>query len=259
MPSSPKPPRGTPPRGSSTRSGSSRRAAPTKVSKPFPWGTALGSAVLALALIGIVAYAALNQGSGIPGNIRDPDNTIEGVQVADAATRARNHVPGPVAYPTLPPSGGDHNIVPQQCAVYTEPIAPERAVHSMEHGAVWITYQPSLPKDQVEELASKVNNDPYMLMSPLAEQGSPIVLSSWGRSLSVSSAGDGRVDDFISAYQNGRLTPERGAACVGSSATGPLPAAPAGAPPAPVGAPPAANPAPANPEPANPAASPPTG
>ncbi len=246
MPSSPKPPRGTPPRGSSARSGSSRRAAPTKVSKPFPWGTAVGSAVLALALIGVVTYAALNQGSGIPGNIKDPDSSIKGVQVAEAATLGRTHVPGPVTYPTLPPSGGDHNIVPQQCAVYTEPIAPERAVHSIEHGAVWITYQPSLPKDQVEDLAKKVQGDPYMLMSPLAEQESPIVLTSWGRSLSVPTAGDDRVDDFVSAYRNGPQTPERGAACVGSTATGPLPAAPAPAAPAP---------APAAPAPA----SPPTG
>lgn len=251
MPSSPKPPRGTPARGSSSRSGSSRRAAPTKVSKPFPWGTAIGSAVLAVALIGIVAYAALNQGSGIPGNIRDPDNTIEGVQVTDAATLARNHVPGAVTYPSLPPSGGDHNIVPQQCAVYTEAIAPEHAIHSMEHGAVWITYQPSLPKDQVEELAKKANGDPYMLMSPLAEQGSPIVVTSWARSLSASSAGDDRIDDFISAYQNGRLTPERGAACSGTSATGPIASAPA---PPPARAPTA----PVAPAPA-PAASPPAG
>lgn len=33
----------------------SRRAAPTKVSKPFPWGAALGSLVLAIALVGLVA------------------------------------------------------------------------------------------------------------------------------------------------------------------------------------------------------------
>ncbi|MCW2713770.1 MAG: hypothetical protein JWN88_817 [Frankiales bacterium] len=237
MPSSPKPSRGTAPRGGSTRGGSSRRGAPTKVSKPFPWGTAVGSAVLALALIGIVAYAAMNQGSGIPGNISDPDSSIEGVQVADAAALGRTHVNGPVTYPTLPPSGGDHNAVPQQCAVYTEPIAPERAVHSLEHGAVWITYQPSLPKEQVEQLADKAQGDPYMLMSPVAEQASPIVLTSWGRSLQVQTAGDDRVDDFVSAYRNGPATPERGAACVGSTATGPLVAAPAGVPAAPASPP----------------------
>ena len=44
---------------------------------------------------------------------------------------ARGHVPGPVKYPQTPPNSGDHSATPQQCAVYTEPIAPEHAVHSL--------------------------------------------------------------------------------------------------------------------------------
>lgn len=169
-------------------------------------------------------------------------------------------MPGAVTYPTLPPSGGDHNIVPQQCAVYTEPIAPEHAIHSMEQGAAWITYQPSLPKDQVEELTKKATGDQYMLLSPLAEQGSPIVVTAWARSLSASSAGNDRIDDFISAYQSSKTTPERGAACSGTSAPGPVAAAPVGAPRAPAGAPApptGAPPAPVVPAPVNPVASPP--
>ncbi|MGI8535709.1 MAG: DUF3105 domain-containing protein [Mycobacteriales bacterium] len=267
MPKSSRPPGGTAPRGSSSRGSSSRRAAPTKVSKPFPWGTVLGSLVLGAVLIGVLAYAAFNQGSGIPGVITDPDNNIDGVVAADAAALTQQHVPGAVDYPELSPTGGDHNAVPQQCAVYTAPIAPEHAVHSLEHGAVWITYAPSLAANDVEQLAQTVGGDPYLLMSPLPEQGSPIVLSAWGRQLSVDTAGDGRVDDFIRAYSNGPTTPERGAACVGNTTTGPvqaaapdgaiLPSAPAAepAPPAPAPAPPAPAPAPPAPVVPNPAAS----
>jgi hypothetical protein len=232
MPQSPTSPRGGSSRGGSSRSGSSRsgstkRSAPTKVSKPFPWGTVVGSVVLALVLGGVLVYAVLNTGSGVPGTQTDPDNNIEGVVVADAAELSRTHVEGAVDYATVPPPGGDHNITPQQCAVYTEPIAPERAVHSLEHGAVWITYLPSLPDDQVEELTDKAEGDPYMMMSPLPEQDSPIILTSWGRSLALDSADDPRVDEFIDAYRNGPGTPERGAACLGSTATGPIAAAPA--------------------------------
>jgi hypothetical protein len=222
----------------SRRGGSPRRTASTKVAKPFPWGTVLGSAVLGLALVALLAYAALNQGSGVSDLVRDPDGAIEGVTVADEEALGRNHVPGPVEYPELPPNGGDHNGVPQTCAVYTEPIAPEHAVHSLEHGAVWVTYDDSLAEDDVAALVEMVENDPYRLLSPLPEQESPIVATAWGRTLEVDSPDDESLDQFLEAYTNGPQTPEPGAACVGVSTTGPLQAAPA-APPAPTASAPA--------------------
>ena len=233
-----------------SRGGSSRRAAPTKVAKPFPWGVVLGSAVLALVLGGILVFAALNPGSGRNRLLTAPDEAIQGVSVA-TGDLSRNHVQGPVTYAMTPPNSGEHNAAPQQCAVYREAIAPEHAVHSLEHGAVWVTYRPDLPADQVEELAGLVTGDPYRLMSPVEGQDSPIVLSAWGRTLKVDSASDERVEQFLTGYTNGPQSPERGAACVGNTTTGPVRAAPAGVVPS--GAP-AASGAPAP----SPAASPAT-
>ena len=231
------------------RGGSSRRAAPTKISKPFPWGVALGSAVLAVALIGLLVYAVMNQGGGVT----NPDNEIAGVVVADEDELTRNHVEGAVDYPENPPNGGDHNGVPQQCAVYTEAIAPEHAVHSLEHGAVWATYNDDASEADVEALTDEVEGDPYRMLSPDPEQDSPVVLTAWGRTLKVDSADDSRVDEFFDAYTNGPQTPEPGAACAGNSSTGPIapaaptapaPAASAPAAPAPAESAPAATPAP---------------
>lgn len=202
-------------------SGSSRRATTTKVAKPFPWGTVLGSVVLALVLGGILVFAALNPGSGRNRLLTDPDDAIEGVAVASGQLD-NTHVTGTVDYDQVPPNSGDHNAVPQTCAVYDAPIAPEHAVHSMEHGALWVTYNDDLPDAEVEELASKMQGDQYRLMSPVPEQTSPINLSAWGRRLSVDSAGDERVDQFLEAYTNGRQAPEPGASCVGNATTGPL-------------------------------------
>ena len=247
---------------------SSRRAAPTKVSKPFPWGTVLASLVLAVALIGTVTYAALNQGSGVSDLQRNPDQAIEGLQVTAREELSRNHVPGAVPYEQAPPTGGDHNIVPQQCAVYDAPIAPEHAVHSLEHGAVWITYADGLSDSDVQTLAGKATGEPYLMVSPLPEQDSPVVMTAWGRQLRLDSASDSRVDDFITAYASGPQTPEQGAACVGNTTTGPLAAAPpqllpAPAPSAQAPAPSGAAPAPGAPAPAPeapaPGASPATG
>ena len=45
--------------------------------------------------------------------------------------------------------GGDHWNAWQNCGVYTEPVTHEFAVHSLEHGAVWIAYDDGLPDEQV--------------------------------------------------------------------------------------------------------------
>lgn len=203
-----------------------RRAAPIKVSKQFPWATVIGSLVLGAMLVGLITYAALNQGSGRDQLQVNPDAAIEGVSVATGELK-RGHVEGPVKYEQTPPNSGDHNGSPQQCAVYTEPIAPENALHSLEHGAVWITYNDKVPADQVEELAGKVEGDPYGLMSPVPNQTSPINLSAWGRRLSVDSASDKRIDRFIEGFASGPTAPEPGAACIGNTTTGPLSGAPA--------------------------------
>jgi len=224
-----------------------RRAAPIKVSKPFPWATVLGSLVLGAMLVGLITYAAFNQGSGRDQLQVNPDAAVEGVAVASGELK-RGHVPGPVAYEQTPPNSGDHNATPQQCAVYTEPIAPENAVHSLEHGAIWVTYNDKVPDDQVEELAGKVEGDPYGLMSPVPNQKSPINLSAWGRRLSVDSANDPRIDRFIEGFASGPQTPEPGAPCLGVTTTGavsgeaaPPPQAPSAAVEVPVNPSPAAS------------------
>ena len=123
-------------------------------------------------------------------------------------------MPGAVDYAQTPPLGGDHNAIWQSCQgdVYTEQIASEHAVHSLEHGAVWITHRPDLPTDQVEALAERVRGTDYMLMSPFPGLESPIALSAWGRSLAVDDAADPRVDQFVRAYRVS-ASREPGATC----------------------------------------------
>jgi hypothetical protein len=111
----------------------------------------------------------------------------------------RRHTEEPVDYPVRPPVGGDHFPVWQNCQgdVYQAPIADETAVHSLEHGAVWITYRPDLPDDQVTALADRVGGNDKMLMSPYPNLDAPISLQAWGYQLRVDSAADERIDAFI--------------------------------------------------------------
>lgn len=212
------------------------RSAPVKVSKPFPWGTVVVSVVLAALLIGLIVYAVRNQGSGVRDLLAEEDASFDGITVVDEP--ARDHVNGPVDYPDYPakpPLGGEHNGVPQQCGVYTEQIPAEHAVHSMEHGAAWVTYDPDLPADQIAELTELVEGDPYRLLSPLPGQEAPVIVTAWGRQLEADSATDDDVERFLDVYANGRQTPEKGAQCAGNTTTGttPVGAAPGGTEPSP--------------------------
>jgi hypothetical protein len=130
---------------------------------------------------------------------------------------SRNHVEGTVSYPQNPPVGGDHNPLWQNCGFYSSPVQNEHAVHSMEHGAVWITYQPDLPSDQVEVLRNLAHDNTYILVSPYPDLPTPVVASAWGKQLQLDSANDPRLEQFVSAFKEGPQTPEPGAPCTGGT------------------------------------------
>jgi hypothetical protein len=119
----------------------------------------------------------------------------------------------------LPPAGGTHSSVWQNCGIYDEPVRPEHAIHSLEHGAVWITYHPDLPENQVDQLQNMVRGQRFILLSPYPDQDEPIALTAWGLQLTVESANDSRIPRFIELYRVGPQTPERGATCANGIGT----------------------------------------
>ncbi|WP_033325550.1 DUF3105 domain-containing protein [Streptomyces yerevanensis] len=129
----------------------------------------------------------------------------------------QTHVNGDVKYAMNPPVGGDHNQVWMNCDgdVYTDEIKKVNAVHSLEHGAVWVTYNSKASDADVKALADKVEKTPYSLMSPVEDQKDPIMLSAWGAQRTVTSAKDPNVNKFFEKYVQGEQTPEKGAACTG--------------------------------------------
>ncbi|GAQ58114.1 DUF3105 domain-containing protein [Streptomyces acidiscabies] len=133
----------------------------------------------------------------------------------------QNHVEGTVKYPMIPPVGGDHNGIWQNCdaQVYTQQLQNENAVHSLEHGAVWVTYNTKAAEADVKSLTEKVKKTSYTMMSPYDAQSSPITLSAWEHQLNVTEASDPRVNEFFDKYVQGAQTPEPGAACSGGKAT----------------------------------------
>ena len=167
----------------------------------------LVAGVLALALVGGIVWAGVNRSKTLDASLGD-------VQVFE--NMSANHVEGDVTYEQTPPVGGDHHAVWQNCAIYDQPLKNVNAVHSLEHGAVWITYDPSLPQDQVDRLKAYADQ-PFMLMSPMPDLGAKIGLSAWGHQLKLDVVDDTKIGAFIREYKQGPQTPEPGAACSGGT------------------------------------------
>ncbi len=178
------------------------------------FGAAVAGATLAV-LGGVGLSFALRGGAaGIPG-------------VQNFSGLARTHVAGTVSYPQRPPDGGPHSPVWLNCGIYTTPVSSVQAVHSLEHGAVWVTYRPGLPTTTVSQLQGLVRGESprkrgYVILSPYPGLPAAVVASAWGKQLRLASASDPRLPRFITTYAQGLQTPEPGAACSGGTGT-PMP------------------------------------
>jgi Protein of unknown function (DUF3105) len=167
-----------------------------------------GSVLLTVIIIGVIAL------NGSRASYVD-NLTIDGVQ--QYAVLSSTHVDGTVNYPQTPPVGGAHSPVWQNCGVYTQPLINEHAVHALEHGAVWITYQLGLPADQLQKLQDITRQSSHRLLSPYPGIDSPIILSAWGYQLKLPNADDPRLMQFIQKFEQGPTTPELGAVCSGGT------------------------------------------
>lgn len=166
-----------------------------------------GAAVIGLGVLLVVISAGSSE----------PPTEPPGVQTFEVASA--EHVSTQVEYEQTPPVGGNHNPAWQNCGYYAEPIDSEFGVHSLEHGAVWITYRADLPEDEVEVLKDRAARS-YVLVSPWeGELPAPMVASAWGKQLPLQEATDPALAQFVDFFTQGPQTPEPGAACSGGVGT----------------------------------------
>jgi hypothetical protein len=172
-------------------------------------GSVAAIAVIAVVVASIVFAPAAPKSYSAGGTGVD----IAGVEEFENETL---HVDGTVDYPQSPPAGGPHNSVWLNCGIYDLPQTNENAVHSMEHGAVWVTYDAEAVSD--DELATLKAQLPstYVVLSPYVGLDSPIVLSAWNHQLKLDSADDERIPQFFEEYWRNQNAPEPNAACSGA-------------------------------------------
>lgn len=205
-----------------------RRMAPVRArSRPDRVMVALVVAVVvAAAIIGFGGWAVYQNGRSWEDRAADIKGLVNYRKKDPKALEYDKHNQGPLTYPMSPAVGGKHNSDWQNCMgdIYDAPIAQEHAVHSLEHGAVWITYRPGLAQAQIDALAAKVRGREKMLMSPYEGLDAPISLQAWGYQLKVDRADDPRIDEFIRTMRVNASVEGPNASCAqGITATGTTP------------------------------------
>ncbi len=143
--------------------------------------------------------------------LRSPSR-IEGLQLMGRQLRGHDNQ---LLYleSDLPPVGGPHPELWLTCGVYREVVPAGYAIHSLEHGTVWITYRPDLSTADIALLEQFAWGQSYLILSPYPQQAHPVILTAWGVQLALDSPHDDRLERFIHRYQLGPTTPERGASC----------------------------------------------
>jgi hypothetical protein len=127
------------------------------------------------------------------------------------------HLEGAVEYGVDPPVAGPHDPVWANCGFHEGEIPNENAVHSLEHGAVWITFTADADDTTLDAIRGIVETSGHLLASEYPDQDSAIVLTAWNRQLGVESIDDPRVSTFVETYLSTGTAPEAGASCSGGA------------------------------------------
>jgi hypothetical protein len=199
-----------------SRSGKGGRTRPPAnvVAPQRPWGLIAAALAVAVFAVAVIGYAVVKVNEANANRIESVDE-ISGITSKEY--EAGQHVATTVEYAESPPIGGEHDPVWADCTgtVYDVDIRHENAVHSLEHGAVWITYNPDeVSAADIEKLAALVDGETGRMLSPYVGLDSPVSLQSWGHQLKVDSVDDPRIEQFADFLtRNPDEHPEVGASC----------------------------------------------
>jgi hypothetical protein len=173
-----------------------------------------GVAVVAIIALLVTTFVLAPKAANYAGGGAGDASTIEGGGV-ESFSNSAGHVETAVTYEQTPPAGGEHARAWLNCGVYDQAVPNENAVHSLEHGAIWVTYDPSIADAELDLLKSALPSS-YVVLSPFEGIPAPIVLSGWNAQLQVDSADDPRIAGFFTEFWKSTNAPEDGAPCSGA-------------------------------------------
>lgn len=178
-----------------------RQPEPTASRTPWLKYAAIGGGAVVVIVLLAMAFSGLAPVDPPPG-------------IQDFTGLSREHTDAEVAYEQDPPVGGPHAPVWINCGFYDGPVPNGNAVHALEHGVVWLTYEPGLSEDKLDKLRD-FGTQSKVLVSAYPNLGDEVVASVWGRQLRLPTFDESVIKAFIVTQKDGETTPEPGASCAG--------------------------------------------
>lgn len=108
-------------------------------------------------------------------------------------------------YNSNPPTSGPHYGQTARAGYREEEIPDQHIIHNLEHGDIWISYNPNTVSEEVREELKQFDTG-KMIITPREVNDTDIALAAWGR-LDKFDLEDGelpvqRIEDFIKRYVN---------------------------------------------------------
>lgn len=107
-------------------------------------------------------------------------------------------------YNSNPPSSGWHYAEPAKEEFYDKELSDEQVVHNLEHGDIWIAYNPRISQGMKDEL--KKLSKAKIITTARAKNEYDISLVAWGRvdsfNIENNALDIARIEDFIKRYRN---------------------------------------------------------
>ena len=168
----------------------------------------LGSGIFATAIIVGLFLPSFPGGLGGSGT----SSYADGIGVPQALEPPFNHVPGTVAYETVPPTSGAHWATPTQCGFYEDGVTDELVVHNMEHGNVVMSYNltDDADKERLREVHENLNGNGEWLVTRFYPNIPPgtVALTAWGVLDEFEGVNEERIERFYEAYKGNLFSDE---------------------------------------------------
>ena len=113
------------------------------------------------------------------------------------------HVTTDVNYPTEPPVSGEHAGQPTTCGKFDSRLPDENLVHTLEHGAIGLLFDPEkASQEDIESLEGIVDEyDSHIFSAPYSQMQTAFAIVSWGEMMRLQSLDERAVREYVDTFR----------------------------------------------------------